>query len=90
MIARLTNLDKMTVSNSIRLLASSGYLIREEHTVDTRAKSVNLTKKGKELVKKLVPIVEGIDAKFFGVLSKTDQKKLVQLFNTIHSRGKHE
>ncbi|WP_116963898.1 MarR family winged helix-turn-helix transcriptional regulator [Fastidiosibacter lacustris] len=52
---------------------------RIEHEIDTRAKSVSFTEKGKEMVRTLVPIVEGIDSTFFSKASHKEQKSLVQI-----------
>ena len=76
-------LDKMTVSKSLKKLVSRGFVKRNEHAEDTRAKSVCLTGKGKTLIKKLVPIVEGIDYEFFGAIKKGDQQSLIQFLCCI-------
>lgn len=79
LIVNWSKLDKMTVSKSLRKLVALGCVNRIEHETDTRAKSVSLTEKGKEMVRTLVPIVEGIDSTFFGKASHKEQKSLVQI-----------
>ncbi len=79
LIVNCSKLDKMTVSKSLRKLVALGCVHRIEHETDTRAKSVSLTEKGKEMVRTLVPIVEGIDSTFFGKASIHEQKSLVQI-----------
>lgn len=76
LIAHKTKLDKMTVSKSLKNLASLGYVSRMEHETDTRAKTVSLTHKGKEMVLTLVPIVEKIDSLFFGKICVAEQQNL--------------
>ena len=83
LIIRQSRLDKMTVSKSFKKLVAEGYVKRLEHKQDTRAKSVFLTKKGKELATKLVPIVEKIDADFFGMIKKQDQRLLLSILNDL-------
>jgi len=61
LIVRQSKLDKMTVSKSLKKLVAEGFIERAEHEQDTRAKSVHLTKKGRTMAMKLVPIVEKID-----------------------------
>ena len=78
-IVNWSKLDKMTVSKSLKKLVQMGLVKRTEHEVDTRAKSVSLTEKGKDMVRTLVPIVEGIDSTFFGKASDQEQKSLVQI-----------
>lgn len=82
-IIRQSKLDKMTVSQSLKKLVAVGYVKRQEHHKDTRAKSVSLTKKGKMLIVKLVPIVEAIDTTFFGVLKKNKQQSLIDILNEL-------
>jgi DNA-binding MarR family transcriptional regulator len=79
LIINWTKLDKMTVSQSLKKLSALGYVKRVEHEVDTRAKSVSLTKKGKDMVRILVPIVECIDNRFFGKLPSSEQKDLINI-----------
>jgi len=83
-IAGMSGLDKMTVSTAIRALVDLGYVIRAEHKTDTRAKTVQLTISGKRLVSKVVPMVEGIDAAFFGVLSDKEQRELAGSFVSLY------
>jgi DNA-binding MarR family transcriptional regulator len=85
LIIRQSKLDKMTVSQSIKKLATEGYVKRLEHKIDTRSKTVSLTKKGKELIIKLIPIVEKIDEYFFGVIKKSDRKSIIEILHNIIS-----
>lgn len=82
-ISRLSKIEKMTVSKSLKQLATQGYISRQESQKDTRAKWVTLTHKGKKLVTKLVPIVEGIDDDFFGQVSPLEKKGLIQILNKL-------
>ena len=85
LIIRQSKLDKMTVSKSFKKLVIEGYVKRMEHKEDTRVKAVYLTKKGKQLISKLIPIVEKIDEVFFGVLMKRDQQSLINVLNNLIS-----
>ena len=85
LIIRQSKLDKMTVSKAFKKLATEKYVKRLEHKIDTRTKTVSLTKKGKELVTKLIPIVEKIDEDFFGVVTKSDCRSLIGVLNNIVS-----
>lgn len=82
-IINWTKLDKMTVSKSIKKLMAQGLLTQVEHTTDTRAKSVNLTEQGKTMIHKLIPIVESIDAVFFGYISADDNQFLIRMLNKL-------
>jgi len=83
LIAHWSKLDKMTVSKSLKKLAILGLVDRIEHAADTRAKSVSLTDKGKALVHRLVPMVEKIDAAFFGKTPKKEEQTLIQILKTL-------
>lgn len=87
LIIRQSKLDKMTVSKSFKKLANEGYVKRLEHKIDTRTKTVSLTKKGKELITTLIPIVERIDKDFFAVVKKSDYKSLIEILQSIVSNA---
>lgn len=82
-LVEYSKLDKMTVSKSLKKLISLGFVSRSENEADTRSKNVTLTEKGKDLVHKLVPIVEKIDADFFSPLSTEKQKTLINLLTAV-------
>ena len=84
-IIRLSKLDKMTVSQSLKKLCQQGLVERAEHTQDTRAKSVYLTTQGRALAAQLVPIVEKIDADFFGQLTQSEGESLVRVLRALNS-----
>jgi DNA-binding MarR family transcriptional regulator len=83
LIVNWTKLDKMTVSTSLKKLVTLGFVKRIEHHTDTRAKQVTLTKKGSDMVRKLVPIVESIDEAFFSKTSMKNQKNLIDTLGTL-------
>jgi MarR family transcriptional regulator, organic hydroperoxide resistance regulator len=67
-----TKIDPMTTSTVLRTLQQKGFIQRQEHLTDTRAKTVGLTEEGKKIIKKAVVTVEKFDANFFSLLgSKT-------------------
>lgn len=73
-LAKMAGMDVTTVSQIIKLLEKNGLIARNEHTRDTRAKSVTLTEKGQEMLKQALPVVEKIDIAFFGSLGKNEGK----------------
>jgi DNA-binding MarR family transcriptional regulator len=82
-IASLSKLDKMTISKSLKILTKQALVKRSEHKSDSRAKSVYLTAKGKDLINKLVPIVEKIDADFFDTINKNQQKSFMKILKDL-------
>ncbi|MEO7988146.1 MAG: MarR family transcriptional regulator [Chryseolinea sp.] len=65
-----TKIDPMTTSTVLRTLQQKGFIQRQEHATDTRAKTVELTEEGKKVVKKAVITVEKFDTMFFSSLGK--------------------
>lgn len=82
-LVKQSKLDKMTVSQALKKLSSEALIERQEHQADTRAKSVVLTKKGKKLITKLVPLIENIDAEFFNKIQKKEQRALINTLNDL-------
>ena len=85
LVVRQSRLDKMTVSKACKKLAKEGYLKRLEHKIDMRSKTIHLTKRGKELISTLIPIIEKIDEDFFGLVKKSDRKSLMNILHSIVS-----
>lgn len=69
-----TKIDPMTTSTVLRTLQQKGFLQRKEHSTDTRAKTVGLTKEGVKIIKKAVVAVEKFDKEFFSSLGKKTTK----------------
>lgn len=86
-IARLSKLDKMTVSKTVRKMVGLGYLKRQENEKDPRAKSIFLTEKGHKIIKILAPMVERIDKGFFSKLEPNDQKHMLKLMNILNPQS---
>ncbi len=85
LIVNWSKLDKMTVSQALKKLVAQGLVQRVEHEVDTRAKRPSLTEKGKTLLCQLVPLVEKIDADFFGKITAQDQRELIRILNILNT-----
>jgi DNA-binding MarR family transcriptional regulator len=71
-IARMADMDVMSVSQILRGLETGGFLTRTANPKDTRANAVCLLLKGQDAIKKALPVVEKIDDEFFGVLLKEE------------------
>jgi len=83
-----TKIDPMTTSTVLRTLQSKKLLQRQEHSTDTRAKTVELTEEGKKITKLAVKTVERFDGDFFKPLGeKTNEfnKKLMMLLKNSGS-----
>lgn len=89
-IANWSKLDKMTISKSLKILASQGLVKRSENAKDSRAKSVYLTVAGRNLAAQLVPMIERVDNEFFKVLDKKEQKGLTIQLNKVILKQEQE
>lgn len=85
-LSRMANLDKMTVSKALRSLESRGYVKRYESEIDSRAKHMELTQKGRELASILVPLVEKTDEVFFARLKGETRKVFIRNMRLLSSK----
>jgi len=67
-IANQSNADRMMVSKVLRTLEEKGFLTRQEHEKDTRAKTIRLTNNGEIVLQKAIIEIENADLDFFGTL----------------------
>lgn len=75
-IANQSNADRMMVSKVLRTLEEKGFITRQEHDTDTRAKVIKLTNEGSRVLQKALIVVENADLDFFSALGNN-----ITLFN---------
>jgi DNA-binding MarR family transcriptional regulator len=68
-LSRHSKIDPVTTSSVLKTLLKKGLIRRQEHAIDTRAKTIDITDEGKEIVKKAVVTVETVDREFFALLN---------------------
>jgi len=68
-IANQSNADRMMVSKVLRTLAEKGFITRQEHETDTRAKTIRLTPSGETILQKALIEIENADLDFFDTLA---------------------
>lgn len=76
-IATESKADKMMVSKVLRTLQTKGFVTREEHSTDTRAKTILLTQSGNVMLQKGFAIVKKVEKDFFSCLDNQ-----TETFNT--------
>lgn len=64
-IAQQSNADRMMVSKVLRTLQDKGFITRQEHETDTRAKIIRLTTSGEVVLQQAIVEVENADLAFF-------------------------
>ncbi|MES2830074.1 MAG: MarR family transcriptional regulator [Bacteroidota bacterium] len=81
-IANQSNADRMMVSKVLRTLEEKGFITREAHKTDTRAKIIELTNQGELVLQKGLVEIENADLEFFASLENalpSFNKSMVQL-----------
>jgi MarR family transcriptional regulator, organic hydroperoxide resistance regulator len=81
-ISQLSGIDPMTTSQVLRALEAASLIERIEHPTDPRAKSIMVTRAGRDLVRKAIVVVEETDAAFFEPLA-SDTARLVKMFQAL-------
>lgn len=71
-IANHSHTDRMMVSKVLRTLENKGFISREEHNSDTRAKIISLSESGKDILQKALKVVEETDNNFFSSLQSNE------------------
>jgi len=83
-IANQSNADRMMVSKVLRTLEEKGFITRQEHETDTRAKTIRLTASGERVLQHALIEIENADLDFFA-MSAVDlssfNKSMVELIN---------
>lgn len=82
-----TKIDPMTTSTVLRTLQSKGFLLRQEHSTDTRAKTVALTDNGKKIIKQAIKTVETFDKAFFAKLGDNTVRFNTQLLTLLEYKN---
>jgi DNA-binding MarR family transcriptional regulator len=84
-----TKIDPMTTSTVLRTLQKKGFIQRQEHSTDTRAKTVGLTTGGEKLAKQAIKTVEKFDLEFFQPLGdkvKDFNRRIITLLNQVDKK----
>jgi DNA-binding MarR family transcriptional regulator len=81
-ISRLSGIDPMTTSQVLRALEAAALIRRVDHPKDPRAKSIMVTRAGRDLARKAIVVVEETDAAFFEPLAP-DTARLVAMFQAL-------
>lgn len=83
-IANQSNADRMMVSKVLRTLEEKGFITRQEHESDTRAKTIRLTPSGGLVLQKALVEIENADLEFFATLGtelSSFNKNMLQLID---------
>jgi DNA-binding MarR family transcriptional regulator len=74
-ICTYANIKPMNASIVVRGLQAKGFIKRQEHSIDTRAKAINFTTEGLKTLQTAVTEVEALNVSFF----ETSQAELLKV-----------
>ena len=77
--------DAPTVSRILDLLEKKQYVVRSKQGIDRRARLVELTEKGQELVKKIGPVADQLRDQGWKNLTDEDYKVFLKIVDQVFS-----
>lgn len=86
-IARDTVLDKMQVSRAVARLESDGLVAREQGRRDRRIKILRLTRRGRALVRKIVPLALAREDYILSALTRDERAMLDIIMDKLKNRA---
>jgi MarR family transcriptional regulator, transcriptional regulator for hemolysin len=82
-LAKIADLDKTTMLNTMDFLERSGYAQRTPSPVDRRARIITVTPAGAELVKRGHEIADGVHREVLGALPPGQREALTAALTTL-------
>lgn len=85
-IAQLSEMDKVRISRTLKTLVEKDYLTQKPHPLDARAKNYQLNKRGKYLMRAVIPDALRYEKDLMSQLSQQEREQLQHLigkFNRI-------
>lgn len=80
-----TTMDKVRVSRAVAKLLKAGYITRDADPNDRRRAILDLTHKGMEVYRQIVPLVQEIEAEILAILSQSDRNVLDSALTRIET-----
>jgi len=82
-VANQLAMDKMMVSDVVKALEARSLLTRRRSEADARSLVLDVTRAGRELLKRATPAAESVDEQFFGVLSAAERTNLIKYMRRL-------
>ena len=73
-----------TVTNMVKRMECSGFVVRRRDDADERLSRVYLTETGVNILSELEVVLKGIDSKIFSGLDSDEQETLSRMLDKIH------
>ncbi len=83
-LAEMTSIDASTLSRLVTRLARAGLVKRTRSTTNSREVAVALTRKGKSVLGKLIPVALGLQTAATRKLSQRDLATLKRMLRKMH------
>jgi DNA-binding MarR family transcriptional regulator len=83
-VARHAGTDVKMTSEVLRKLEAKGLIEREVDAADTRAKRLRVTRRGADLARRAIKVVEAVDTAFFATVA--DPGSLLKLLRPLAAR----
>jgi DNA-binding MarR family transcriptional regulator len=80
-----TTMDKVRVSRAVAKLLKAGYITRDADPNDRRRAILDLTPKGMEIYRQIVPLIQEIEAEILAILSQSDRSVLDSALTRIET-----
>ncbi len=86
-VAEQLSMDKMMVSDVVKLLKEKKLLTKKAHPDDGRAFTLDLTREAKNILKKAVIAVESADEEYFSAIKKSDQSAFLESLISLNEKN---
>ncbi|UCH73376.1 MAG: MarR family transcriptional regulator [Rhodospirillales bacterium] len=84
-----TNMDKVQVSRAIARLLGRGLVVRAQDAGDRRRWSLQLTPRGEDIYRDIVPAARRREAELLDGLSEAERRRLHALIDKLYRRACH-
>lgn len=82
-LCQLTLMDKVPVNRACKVLELRGLAARRPNTRDGRSHLLELTREGRAVHARIMPLAEAIEAELFSVLSESDRSEFSRMLMQV-------
>jgi DNA-binding MarR family transcriptional regulator len=82
-ICRVTDMDKVTVSRAVHALLDQGRVERQRVGSDGRRASIRLTRRGRAVYRRLVPLALSLEQQLLEGLNRSEKRQLDRILSKL-------
>jgi MarR family transcriptional regulator, temperature-dependent positive regulator of motility len=86
-LAGLIAHDRVTIGGVVDRLSQKGYLVRRVSKTDRRARELELTDKGRSVLRMTAPVIRDIQEQTLAGLSEAERRTFVEMLRTATEAG---